>query len=280
MPDGPVRRRLEAVARRLHFRCTDFLLWPTHGAVANAMLVGLLPRVRYVIFTDRLLDELSADELDAVLGHEVGHAKHGHIWLYAGFLALSMTVLAALLLLIDQRLTAAGVEVPAGAEGWLALPPVALVAGYVFLVFGYLSRRCERQADVFGCKAVSCSASNCEGHDENTAYPDGGKALCPTGIRTFARGLERVGLVNGLTSGDFGPKRWSLRGLFAWLRAWQHFTMPRRVAFLMSLVEDPARERRFQRRVAVVKWGLVLGLVGLLVVFGQAVGWKSLLQVM
>ena len=58
MPAGPTRDRLEAVGRRLHFRCSDFLVWPTHGAAANAMIVGLLPRVRYVIFTDRILEEL------------------------------------------------------------------------------------------------------------------------------------------------------------------------------------------------------------------------------
>src|SRR5262249_61806985 len=101
-----------ALAKRLHFRCSDFLLWPTHGAAANAMIVGLLPRVRYVIFTDRILEELPPEELDAVFGHEVGHAKHGHIWLYAVFLVLSVTVLAAVLILGGQQLEPAKVKVP------------------------------------------------------------------------------------------------------------------------------------------------------------------------
>jgi STE24 endopeptidase len=46
LPAGPIRERLEAAAQRLHFHCTDFLLWPTHGAAANAMIVGLVPRIR------------------------------------------------------------------------------------------------------------------------------------------------------------------------------------------------------------------------------------------
>ncbi|HEV3386750.1 MAG TPA: M48 family metalloprotease, partial [Gemmata sp.] len=128
MPEGPVRAGLEAVAKRLHFRCTDFLLWPTHGAMANAMIVGLLPRVRYVIFTDRILEELLPDELDAVFGHEAGHAKHGHIWLYAVFLALSISTLAAVFLLLDQQLSAAGVILPEWLAEWMALP-VLLIAG-------------------------------------------------------------------------------------------------------------------------------------------------------
>jgi len=283
MPPGPVRSRMEALAARLHFRCTDFLLWPTHGATANAMIVGLLPQVRYVIFTDRILEDLPEDELDAVFGHEVGHAKHGHIWLYAVFLGLSMIVLAAVLLLLDQRLTAARVKIPVWAKDWIALPPMILVGGYVFLVFGYLSRRCERQADVYGCRAVSCNKSICTGHDETTVYPERAQGLCPTGIRTFVRALERVGLVN--THGDPEPEKSRsigtlVRGFFSWLRAWQHSTMSRRVVFLLSLIGDPRKERRFQRAVTVLRWALILGLIATLYALGETVGWHELLQVL
>jgi Zn-dependent protease with chaperone function len=283
MPEGPERTRLEALAKRLHFRCSDFLLWPTHGAAANAMIVGLLPRVRYVIFTDRILEELPPDEIDAVFGHEVGHAKHGHIWLYALFLALSMTVLAGVLILVGQQLTAARVEVPEWAEDVVVLTPVAVVAAYIFLVFGFLSRRCERQADVYGCRAVSCSDPNCRGHDAKTVFPEHARGLCPTGIRTFVRALERVGYVNGHVGDEPGRGR-SLgvlvREFLGWLKAWQHSTMSRRVAFLLGLIENPARERRFQRSVLVLRWGLVLGLVAALYALGDAVGWHTLLQVL
>jgi STE24 endopeptidase len=282
MPAGPVRDRLEALAKRLHFRCTDFLLWPTHGAAANAMIVGLLPRVRYVIFTDRILEELPPEEVDAVFGHEVGHAKHGHIWHYAAFLALSMTALAALLILIDQRMGERGVELPQWLEGWIALPPVIIAAMYVFVVFGYLSRRCERQADIFGCRSVSCSDQNCKGHDPSTVYPERARGLCPTGIRAFVRALERVDFVNGASLGDSEPQRPSIataiRGIFKWLRSWQHSTMALRVAFLQSLIGNPRKERSFQHRVTLLRWGLLVFLLGALVALGEAVGWKVLMQ--
>jgi Zn-dependent protease with chaperone function len=290
MPPGPVRDRLEALAKRLHFRCTDFLLWPTHGATANAMIAGLLPRVRYVVFTDRILDDLPPDELDAVFGHEIGHAKHGHIWLYAAFLTLSLSVLAALLLFLAQLIDAATSpewvhfrEQLEGLETWLALPPVALLAGYLFVVFGALSRRCERQADLYGCKAVSCGNPACTGHDESTEYPEGGHCLCPTGIKTFARALERVGDLNGVDM-VLGDSRRSLarllRGLWAWVRAWQHAPMPRRVAYLMSLTDRLDEERRFQRRVFLFKCALMLALAAALVALGEAVGWRDLFEVM
>jgi STE24 endopeptidase len=284
MPPGPVRDRFEALAKRLHFRCTDFLLWPTHGAAANAMIVGLFPWVRYVIFTDRILDDLTPEEVDGVFGHEVGHAKHGHILLYFLVLALSVTVLAAVLVLIEQRRRAAHVELPPWAQDWIALPPVLVMASYLFLVFGYLSRRCERQADVYGCRAVSCDAPNCAGHDEQTRYPERARGLCRTGITTFMNALERVGYINGHTGdGDSHRPRslgTMLRGLFAWLRAWQHSTMPRRIAFLQSLIGNPAKEARFQRSVLILRWGLILGLLAALYALGDTVGWDELLQVL
>jgi STE24 endopeptidase len=281
MPPGPVRTRLEALAKRLHFRCADFLLWPTHGAMANAMIVGLLPRMRYVIFTDRILEELLPDELDAVLGHEIGHAKHGHIWLYALFLSLSISTLAAVLLLLVQQASKAGMTIPP--EEWMA-PPVILIAGcYIFLVFGYLSRRCERQADVFGCRAVSCIDPNCLGHDESTVYPEKARGLCPTGIRTFISALQRVDMTHGGLELDDSQRRaigGMIKDIFKWLKSWQHSTMSRRMAFLGSLIASPQVERRFQRRVTILRWGLILGLAATLLVLGQAVTWQKLWESM
>lgn len=288
LPAGPTRDRLQTVARRLHFRCTDFLLWPTHGSAANAMIVGLLPRVRYIIFTDRILDEMPPDELEAVLGHEIGHAKHGHIWYYALFLILSMAALAAGLLLLGDAVEAwVSKEQAARLKEyvqWLALVPVAVMAGYIFLVFGFLSRRCERQADVYGCRAVSCGNPACIGHDADTVYPERAAGLCPTGIRTCARALEWVHHANGFGwPGEDEPRR-SVRGLVraagGWLRAWQHSTIPRRAAFLRSLIDDPARERRFQSGVKRLRWGLVVGLAAALAVLGTAAGWEELLKAM
>src|SRR5262249_37696840 len=51
LPNGPLRELLMLSARRLKFRFSDLMLWPTHGAVANAMVAGLLPQPRYVLMT-------------------------------------------------------------------------------------------------------------------------------------------------------------------------------------------------------------------------------------
>jgi STE24 endopeptidase len=121
------------------------------------------------------------------------------------------------------------------------------------VVFGFLSRRCERQADVYGCRAVSCTRPDCGGHEAGTELAARGRGLCPTGIRTFIDALEKVARLNGISRDNPG-----------WLSSWQHSTIARRVEFLQGVLADRSLEPRFQRRVALVKWGLFLGLVAAL----------------
>lgn len=270
MPDGPLRQRLEGIARRLHFRCSDLLVWNTRGGVANAMVLGVLPWPRYVVFTDRMLDEFQPEEIEAVFGHEIGHVKHQHMLYYMGFLTVSMLVVGLAVARLVPLLSGWGPGALTGEEAGTegaglfnrqlldALPLVLCLALYIFVVFGYLSRRCERQADIYGCRAVSCDDPDCRGHDPTVLadlQPGRDVPLCPTGIRVFIRALEKVADVNGISRDRPG-----------FLQSWQHSTIALRVEFLQSLLHEPELEPRFQRRVALVKLGLLV-LLGTALVF-------------
>jgi Zn-dependent protease with chaperone function len=247
LPAGPLRDRLEATAGRLHFRCSDILVWNTRGGVANAMVAGVVPWVRYVLLTDRLMSELSPDEVEAVFGHEVGHVKHHHMLYYIGFLLVSLFLVYGLYVWLAHLLHLADSSRGPDETIWQALPLVTMLGAYIFVVFGFLSRRCERQADVYGCRAVSCTRPDCCGHTEGTELALRGRGLCSTGIRTFIEALEKVARLNGISRDKPG-----------WLSSWQHSTIARRVEFLQSVLADRALERSFQRRVALVKWGLLV----------------------
>jgi Zn-dependent protease with chaperone function len=253
LPPGPLRSRLEAAARRLHFRYSDILLWDTRGGVANAMVTGPLPWIRYVFLSDRLLEDLTPEEVEAVFGHEVGHVRHGHLLYYALFLSLSLTALAGLWAmgaeLLSDPNTAVSAATAPDEEAWEAVPQILLAGAYVFVVFGFLSRCCERQADVYGCRAVSCPAGECAGHEPDAALAPAGRGLCPTGIRTFIGALDKVAAVNGICRRRPG-----------WLHAWLHGTIARRVEFLEGVIADRRAEWRFQRRLGLLKWGLLVGL--------------------
>jgi Zn-dependent protease with chaperone function len=250
LEDGPLRQRLLDTARRLHFRCNDILLWNTRSTIANAMVTGPLPLLRYVVLTDRLVRDMTPEEIEAVFGHEVGHVKHHHMVFYFGFLMASLVVLACLCKAAEGPIRGWLDAWLPGWSGWqeafevlAALPIICVVGTYIFVVFGFLSRRCERQADIFGCRTVSCPV--------------------------FIDALEKVALLNGISRDRPG-----------WLSSWQHSTIARRVDFLRQLSADPAVAWQFQRRVGLIKWGMAFSLgaflLALWAVLGQENFWTLL----
>jgi STE24 endopeptidase len=126
------------------------------------------------------------------------------------------------------------------------VPAVFALAGYVFVAFGMLSRRCERQADIYGCRSVA----------------GGGEE----GVRTFARALVKVTEMNGVSVRRPGR-----------LASWLHSTTANRVEFLERMLTEPGLEPRFQRRLGLVKWGVLVGLAGLMAALGATAGWDKLL---
>lgn len=270
LPSGPLRDRLAAAGRRLKVRYADILLWDTRGTVANAMLAGVLPWFRYILLSDRLLAELTPDEVEAVFGHEVGHVKHRHMVFYLLFFFMSLTALAGLWTATSDAIfgPAPTVAAAAGAtwnwRDWEAVPALVLAGAYIFVAFGFVSRRCERQADLYGCRVVSCNRPDCDGHlailysserpeiASGDAYPRPNP--CPTGIRTFVNALEKVAITNGISRDRPG-----------WLHAWLHGSIAHRVEFLEGVLTDGAIARGFQRRVGLLKWGLVAGLAAALI---------------
>ncbi len=255
LPQGPLRTRLEQVARRVGFRCTDILVWDTGHSLVNAGVTGSLPWFRYVLLTDSLIDNLNAHEVAAVFGHEIGHIAHRHLLYFGLFFLGTIGVFYVVNGAIDHHLipglsrtfvsqssTLLGI-VKAGAS-------LVVLALYVLIVFGYLSRRFERQADIFGCRAVSCGDVGCPPHpdlndDRNGAdEPAVAATLCPVGIRTFVNALTSVATLNGI-------------GREA--RSWRHGSIQRRINFLESLEGRPEVERRFQSEV--LRLRIVMALV-------------------
>ena len=109
-------------------------------------------------------------------------------------------------------------------------------------MFGWLSRRCERQADVYGCKTASPAA--------------------------FINALEKVADLNGIPREQPGFLSW-----------WQHSTIADRIGFIQRMQVDPTLEPRFQRRLWWTKWTLTVGLLALLALLGLnwELDWSKLL---
>ncbi len=256
LPPGPLRDRLERLAARFRFRCTDILVWDTDGLVVNAGVTGALPWFRYVLLTDALIAGMDEREVAAAFGHEVGHVHHRHLAFLGFFLVGSMGAVSLAGDLVYAH-ALKGLEFASGPRGE-SLAQGGVIAGlglaYFALVFGLLSRRFERQADVFGCRAASCDRPDCPPHLDlggGSAAPAADVPLCPVGIRTFANALTQVARLS-----ETEPSA----------RSWRHGSIARRIAFVEALEGHPEAERRFQLGTLGLKLALALGLVAAMVV--------------
>lgn len=80
LPEGEVRDRVQALLARCGFRARGLFVMDgsRRSAHGNAYFTGL-GRARRIVFFDTLLARLDADEIEAVLAHELGHFKLRHI---------------------------------------------------------------------------------------------------------------------------------------------------------------------------------------------------------
>ncbi len=161
---GEVRDRMLALCKMHRVRVRELLLWRTGGGMVNAAVTGLIRQVRFILLSDGLLDQVSARGIEAVMAHEIAHVRLRHMfWMIAVLLAtLGGTELAANLA-FDQFVPAPVETADADAVGGPPMidlhdPNVRLLITAVpaflvtMLVFGWVSRRIERQADVFAAR--------------------------------------------------------------------------------------------------------------------------------
>lgn len=156
LPMSPLRRRLEDMCRRTGMRYRDILLWRTQNNMGNAAVMGVLPRVRYVLLSDLLLERMDDEQIEAVFAHEVGHVVHRHMAWFVLFFVVFFAGVAALGSIFGSVVADAANRFHVGS------PTVDLVtvlgAAAAFLVlFGFLSRRFERQADVYAARTMEAS---------------------------------------------------------------------------------------------------------------------------
>jgi STE24 endopeptidase len=164
LPDGELRTAILRYAERVGFPLAGVYVidGSRRTTRANAFFAGLGRRRRIALF-DTLVERHPVSELVAVLAHEVGHYKRGHIPKMLAFAVLQFGVLFYLLsvVLVSPALHRAFyVEQPTVAAGLvffgLLYTPVELVLS---VALNALSRRHEYQADRFAAETTGDGAS-------------------------------------------------------------------------------------------------------------------------
>ena len=191
LQDEQLKSRVSALMRRCGFSAKGLFVMDgsKRSAHANAYFTGFGAAKR-VVFYDTLLKQLTPDEVDAVLAHELGHFRHKHI--VQRIVMLFGLSLGALWLLgwLSQQVwfySGLGVQVHLNAPNdalalLLFLLVVPVFSYFVSPLSAHLSRRHEFQADAYACAQTS-------GSDLSSAllklYKDNASTLTPDPL--FAR---------------------------------------------------------------------------------------------
>lgn len=163
LADGEVKRRALALAERAHTRVRGIysMNMSAKTTAANAMVTGL-GATRRIVIADTLLDNYTADEIEVVVAHELGHQVHGDIpKLIAVQTVTTLGGLYLVHLILDAALRAAP-QYHALADP-ATMPLIAATLGVFGLVTLPLtngfSRWVEHQADVYALQTTQMSGA-------------------------------------------------------------------------------------------------------------------------
>ena len=173
LADESLKARVTALMQRCGFAAKGLFVMDgsRRSAHANAYFTGFGASKR-VVFYDTLLKQLNADEVEAVLAHELGHFKHQHITKrMLGMFALSLVGFAALGWLSQQVWFYTGLgTIPSTALAFgmsahddalallLFMLATPVFTFWITPLMAHFSRRDEFEADAYAMQQAQGSA--------------------------------------------------------------------------------------------------------------------------
>ena len=167
LQDPALKDRVTALMARCGFTSKGFYVMDgsKRSAHANAYFTGFGASKR-VVFYDTLLAQLTPNEVDAVLAHELGHFKHGHISKrIVSLFGMSLLGFALLGWICQQTWFYTGLGVMPNMNSandalalllfMMALP---LVSTFFSPLSAYVSRKHEFEADAYAVTHTSADA--------------------------------------------------------------------------------------------------------------------------
>lgn len=160
LPEGDLRDRLMTLAECTGFKAKTILVMDgsKRSAHSNAFFTGF-GKIRRIVLYDTLMEQLKPEELEAVLAHEIGHYKLGHI--------PKMIFISGLMMLVGfwvlAKLAASnwfyiGFSFSPGSDKAVAFLLFSLISGlftfWLSPLFNLSSRKHEFEADRFSSNAL------------------------------------------------------------------------------------------------------------------------------
>ena len=225
---------LKSFMEEKRFKYQELLRWPIfEGRVMTAGIMGMVPRFRYILITESLMDILSIEELKAVVAHEMGHARYRHFFFYLvffiGFAVVSTGLWDFFAVLLSTRPFLMRIIGTGGSADatflhfLLALPILVSMVVYFRYVMGFFMRHFERQADLYS-------------------------AFIMGSPRETISSLEKIAILSG-----------KIRDL----PSWHHFSIRQRVDYLWRYLRDPGLIRKQNRFIGLCFTLFLLGMISL-----------------
>jgi len=230
MEESPLKQRLEQLCVKANFKHAGMLDWTILNRSHTAAILGVLPTLRYILFTKRLQEDLPPEAIEAILAHEIGHSYRKHLLIFP-LILLGMIVCVSMYAFYAGPILEAWFEKHSSFE-WSLVYPFALFIPYALIiwlyfryVFGFFSRQFERQADL---------------HIFNLHLPP----------ENMIRALDQVAIATGFT--HLVPN-------------WHHFSIQERMNFLQQASTNTQLISQHHRK---VMWYLIGYLLLLILCLG------------
>jgi len=163
LEDHELKQRIEALMHKTGFSSNGIFVMDgsKRSGHGNAYFTGLGTNKR-IVFYDTLIESLSPEEIEAVLAHELGHFRHGHIKKrLVSTAAMSLAALALLGWLINQQwfYHGLGIETPSTHTAlMLFILVMPVFTFFVGPIMSRISRKHEFEADDFAAEHAEASA--------------------------------------------------------------------------------------------------------------------------
>lgn len=232
LPPGTKRNAMERFLATHKFPVKDILLWTPLASerALTAGIIGFLPGFRYILVTPALLEVLTEEELTAVLAHEMGHVRKFHMPFYLAFftgyllIVYAFSDLVILWVISREKLISLTTRSDFFSTTVVSLastaPFLIFLIVYFRFIFGYFSRNCERQADLYALELLG------------TSFP-------------LVNSLRKIAILSGHISNK--PN-------------WHHYSIIERIEFIQEAEHDPlvgeAHNRNLTARIKT--WFLVI----------------------
>ena len=231
--DSVLKEKLDRLTRQSGIKYREVVVWQTGSLlIANAAVAGTLPWNRRIFLTDALLEYFTDEEIETVVAHELGHIRYRHIPTYMLFSLFYLLNYPFFYVLVEEPLLTYLAESQSLLSVVSTLCSLAFLIVYFIVIFRYLSRRCEHQADLYAVRL--------------TQKPE-----------AFKDALVKLAVLNSV------PK--SIRRFFEIFNT--HPSIYRRVEFINQWIEHNSAVQRYKNYLVEVKvLILLLPVLGILAV--------------